>query len=133
MTVNVWGKVRKINGKLAMPILVVGGEGELKQNLRKMDGSSNYILFTQQRNNLPEQAISLEKCHTLTCLLCHMFILYFNLLLITQQCKIVDSTIYKTNLHAPYNKNVKCIDPPCLVKCSGQGGAVKSGNFVMCY
>jgi hypothetical protein len=47
MTENGWGKARKINGELAMPILVLGGERELKQNLRQMGGSSNYILFTQ--------------------------------------------------------------------------------------
>jgi hypothetical protein len=47
MTKNGWGKVRKINGEQAMPILVTGGEGKLKQNLQQMDGSLNYILFTQ--------------------------------------------------------------------------------------
>jgi hypothetical protein len=34
-------------------------------------------------NNLLEQTFFLEKCHTLTCLLCHMFKLYFKLLLVT--------------------------------------------------
>jgi hypothetical protein len=47
MTENGWGNARKMNGKPATPILLVGGEAELKKNLWQMDGSSNYILFTQ--------------------------------------------------------------------------------------
>jgi hypothetical protein len=47
MTENGWGMARKINGEPATLILVIGGERELKQNLRQMDGSTNYILFTQ--------------------------------------------------------------------------------------
>jgi hypothetical protein len=47
MTENGWGKVRKMNGEPATPILVVGGEGKLKQKRRQMDGSSSYILFTK--------------------------------------------------------------------------------------
>jgi hypothetical protein len=47
MTENGWGKERKINSKLATPILVIGGEGRLNQNPRQMGGSLNYILFTQ--------------------------------------------------------------------------------------
>jgi hypothetical protein len=47
MTENGWGKVRKMNGEPATPILVVGGEGRLKQKLRQMDSSSSYILFTK--------------------------------------------------------------------------------------
>jgi hypothetical protein len=47
MKENGWGKERKINGVLATPILVIGGIGRLKQNLQQMDGSLNYILFTQ--------------------------------------------------------------------------------------
>ncbi len=43
MTENGWGETRKINGKPATPILVVGGEWKLKQKLRQMDGSLNYI------------------------------------------------------------------------------------------
>jgi hypothetical protein len=31
MTENGWGKVRKINGKAAMPSLVTDGEGDLKK------------------------------------------------------------------------------------------------------
>jgi hypothetical protein len=46
MTANGWGKERKINGEPAMPILVTGGEGRLKQNLREMDSSLNYFSFT---------------------------------------------------------------------------------------
>ncbi len=38
------------------------------------------------------------------------------------------SRIYKTNLYTVYKYNCdQCIDPPCLVKCSGQGG-----GFVSC-
>ncbi len=38
------------------------------------------------------------------------------------------SRIYKTNLYTAYKYNCEqCIDPPCLVKCSGQGG-----GFVSC-
>jgi hypothetical protein len=47
MTENGWGEARKMNGEPATPILVVGGEGSLKQKLRQMDGSSSYILFTK--------------------------------------------------------------------------------------
>jgi hypothetical protein len=47
MTENGWGKERKINNKLAMPILVAGGLWGLKQNLLQMEGSINCILFTQ--------------------------------------------------------------------------------------
>jgi hypothetical protein len=36
-----------MNGEPATPILVVGGEGSLKQKLWQMDGSSSYILFTK--------------------------------------------------------------------------------------
>jgi hypothetical protein len=37
------------------------------------------------------------------------------------------SRIYKTNLHTVYKYNCEqCIDPPCLVKCSGQGGGFVS-------
>jgi hypothetical protein len=31
-----WGKQSKINGELATPFLVIGGEGRLKQNLLQM-------------------------------------------------------------------------------------------------
>jgi hypothetical protein len=41
MTENGWGEERKINGEPATPVLVAGGEGGLKQNLRQMDGSLN--------------------------------------------------------------------------------------------
>jgi hypothetical protein len=38
------------------------------------------------------------------------------------------SRIYKTNLYTTYKYNCEqCIDPPCSVKCSGQGG-----GFVSC-
>ncbi len=38
------------------------------------------------------------------------------------------SRIYKTNLYTAYKYYCEqCIDPPCLVKCSGQGG-----GFVSC-
>ncbi len=38
------------------------------------------------------------------------------------------SRIYKTNLNTAYKYNCEqCIDPPCSVKCSGQGG-----GFVSC-
>jgi hypothetical protein len=47
MTENGWGKVRKMNGEPATPILVVGGEGRLKQKRWQMDGSSSYISFTK--------------------------------------------------------------------------------------
>jgi hypothetical protein len=47
MMENGWGEARKINGEPATLILVVGGEGKLKQKLRQMDGSSRYILFMQ--------------------------------------------------------------------------------------
>jgi hypothetical protein len=47
MTENGWGEARKRNGEPAMPILVVGEEGRLKQKLWQMDGSSSYILFTK--------------------------------------------------------------------------------------
>jgi hypothetical protein len=43
MTENGWGKERKINDEPAMPILVTGGEGGLKQNLQQIDSSLNYI------------------------------------------------------------------------------------------
>jgi hypothetical protein len=46
MEENGWGKERKINGEPATLILVTGGEGRLKQILRQMDGSLNYISFT---------------------------------------------------------------------------------------
>jgi hypothetical protein len=52
MMENGWGEERKINGELAMPILVVDREGRLKQNLQKMDGSLTYILFTGPLNVL---------------------------------------------------------------------------------
>jgi hypothetical protein len=45
MKENGRAKERKINGKPATPILVAGGEGGLKQNLKQMDGSLNCILF----------------------------------------------------------------------------------------
>jgi hypothetical protein len=41
VTENGWGKERKINGELALLILVAGGEGGLKQNLWKI------ILYTR--------------------------------------------------------------------------------------
>jgi hypothetical protein len=47
MMENGWGEQRKINGEPATPILMTGGEGKLKPNLRQIDGSLNYILFTQ--------------------------------------------------------------------------------------
>jgi hypothetical protein len=47
MKENGWGKERMINSKPATPILVIGGEWRLKQNLRQMDGSLTNILFTQ--------------------------------------------------------------------------------------
>ncbi len=47
MTENGWGETKKINGEPATPILVVGEEWKLKQNLRQMDGSLNYIFFTE--------------------------------------------------------------------------------------
>jgi hypothetical protein len=52
MTENGLGEERKINGEPAMSILVVDREGKLKQNLRKMDGSLTYILFTEPLNVL---------------------------------------------------------------------------------
>jgi hypothetical protein len=39
VTENGQGEERKINGELAMPILVADRERRLPQNLRKMDGS----------------------------------------------------------------------------------------------
>jgi hypothetical protein len=47
MTENGWGEARKMNGEPATPILVVGGEGRLKQKRRQTDGSSSYILLTK--------------------------------------------------------------------------------------
>jgi hypothetical protein len=47
MKENGRGKERKINGEPATPILVTDGEGGLKQNLREMNGSLTYILFTK--------------------------------------------------------------------------------------
>jgi hypothetical protein len=44
MTENGWGKERK------RTILVADGEGGLKQNLRELDGSLTYILFTKPLN-----------------------------------------------------------------------------------
>ncbi len=52
MTENGRGEERKINGEWAEPILVADREGRLKQNLRKMDGSLTYILFTGPLNVL---------------------------------------------------------------------------------
>ncbi len=40
---NGWRNEGKINGEPATPILVTGGE----QNIQKMDGSVNYILYMQ--------------------------------------------------------------------------------------
>jgi hypothetical protein len=41
---------------------------------------------------------------------------------------VMVSKIYKTNLSTVFYKNCdQCIDPPFLVKCSGQGG-----GFVSC-
>jgi hypothetical protein len=39
MTRNGWGKKRRINSEPTTPILVAGGEGELKQNLWQTNGS----------------------------------------------------------------------------------------------
>jgi hypothetical protein len=50
MMENGRGKERKINSEPAMPILVADGEGGLKQNLREMDGSLTYVLFTKPLN-----------------------------------------------------------------------------------
>ncbi len=50
MKENVRGKESKINGKPATTILLADGEGRLKQNLREMDGSLTYILFTNPLN-----------------------------------------------------------------------------------
>jgi hypothetical protein len=50
MKENGRGKERKTNGEPATPILVTDGEGGLKQNLREMDGSLTYILFTKPLN-----------------------------------------------------------------------------------
>jgi hypothetical protein len=47
MMENGQGEERKINGEPAMPILVADGEEGLKQNLREMDGSLTFILFTE--------------------------------------------------------------------------------------
>jgi hypothetical protein len=47
MMENGQGEERKINGELATPVLVADGEWRLKQNLRKMEGSLTYILFTE--------------------------------------------------------------------------------------
>jgi hypothetical protein len=47
MKENGWGKERMKNSKLATPILVIGEEETLKQNLRQIDGSLKFILFTQ--------------------------------------------------------------------------------------
>jgi hypothetical protein len=47
MKENGRGKERKINGEPATPILMTDGEGGLKQNLREMNGSLTYILFTK--------------------------------------------------------------------------------------
>ncbi len=44
---NGWGKERKTNGKPATLILVADEEEGLKQNLRQMNGSLNYILFME--------------------------------------------------------------------------------------
>jgi hypothetical protein len=52
MTENGRGEERKINGEPATPILVADREKKLKQNLRKMDGSLTYILFTGPLNVL---------------------------------------------------------------------------------
>jgi hypothetical protein len=53
---------------------------------------------------------------------------------------VMVSRIYKTDLYTAYKYNrEQCIDPPCLVKCSGQGGGfvscspkyiIKKKNFV---
>jgi hypothetical protein len=50
MTEKERGKERKINSKLAMPILVADGEGGLKLNFREMNSSLTYILFTKPLN-----------------------------------------------------------------------------------
>jgi hypothetical protein len=48
--------------------------------------------------------------------------------LVIIQYIVMVSRIYKTNLYTAYKYNCEqCIDPPCLVKCSGQGG-----GFVSC-
>jgi hypothetical protein len=47
MMENGQGEERKIDSKPAPPILVADGEGGLKQNLREMDSSLTYILFTE--------------------------------------------------------------------------------------
>jgi hypothetical protein len=52
MTENGRGEERKINSEPATPVLVAYREGKLKQNLRKMDGSLIYILFTKPLNVL---------------------------------------------------------------------------------
>jgi hypothetical protein len=51
---NGQGEERKINGEPATPILVADTcrDWSLKQNLRKMDGSLTYILFTGPLNVL---------------------------------------------------------------------------------
>jgi hypothetical protein len=41
---------RKINGELAMPILVADEEGGMKENLLEMGVSVTYILFTEPLN-----------------------------------------------------------------------------------
>jgi hypothetical protein len=50
MTENRWGEERKINSEPATLILVADGEGGLKQNLREMNSSLTYILFTKPLN-----------------------------------------------------------------------------------
>jgi hypothetical protein len=52
MTANERGEERKINSEPATTILMADGEGGLKQNLRKMDGSLTYISFTEPLNAL---------------------------------------------------------------------------------
>jgi hypothetical protein len=48
--------------------------------------------------------------------------------LVIIQYLVMVSRINKTNLYTVYKYNCdQCIDPPCLVKCSGQGG-----GFVSC-
>ncbi len=61
-----------------------------------------------------------------------LWFLYFYLwsafVLVIIQYIVMVSRIYKTNLYTAYKHNrERCIDPPCLVKCSGQGG-----GFVSC-
>jgi hypothetical protein len=48
------------NNESATPIQVAGGEGELKQNLRQMDGSLNYIFFMQPLRVLKRQIFTLS-------------------------------------------------------------------------